>query len=85
MVSLCILLIMGKYIVKEYETNCPEYEYSEEFDSLELAQERMRELYHELAFENTPPEVIVEAGIDDRSAFVFTIDGNEIGWDIETF
>ena len=76
---------MGKYIVKEYETHCPEYEYSEEFDSLELAQERMSELYHELAFENTPPEVIVEAGIDDRIAFVFIIDGNEIGWDIETF
>lgn len=75
---------MERYRLKEYETNCPEYEYSEEFDSLELAQERMRELYHELAFENTPPEVIVEADIDDRSAFVLTNDGNEIGWDIET-
>ena len=76
---------MEKYIVKEYETNCPEYEYSEEFDSLELAQERMRQLYHELVFENTPPEVIVEAGIYDRSAFALIDDGNEIGWDIETF
>ena len=78
-------MIMGKYIVKEYESKCPEYEHSEEFDSLELAQERMRQLYHELVFEIAPPEVIVEAGIYDRSAFVFTIDGNEIGWDIETF
>lgn len=76
---------MAKYILKEYDMQCPEYSYTEEFDLLELAQERMHELYHELAFENTPPEVIVEAGIDDRSAFVFTIDGNEIGWDIETF
>ena len=68
--------------LKETELNVPEYQYTEKFDSLEEAQARMKDLYHNVAIEGDH-EMIEHADINDIHAIVVLKDGNEIEWNIE--
>ena len=69
----------GKFILTEEEEYAPDYTYRETFDSLEEAQERMKEMYSGY-FQNPAVE---KAEIFDLSARVCINDGNEIRWNIE--
>ena len=71
----------NSFRLTEYELDIPEYNYSEDFDTLEDAQKRLRELYQEFALSEN--EVIIKSEIDQNSAAVYLIDGNEIFWNIE--
>jgi len=68
------------YRLTEKEQKVPEYSYHEEFDTFEDAQERMRELYANVAYHSP---CIITTKVHDRSAAVLLNDGNEISWDIE--
>ena len=68
--------------LKETELNVPEYQYTEKFDSLEEAQARMKDLYHNVAIEGDH-DMIEHADINDIHAIVVLKDGNEIEWNIE--
>ena len=67
--------------VVEKEKNAPDYMYSESYDTLVQAKERMRIMYHDVAVEGNM-DIIEKASIDERSASVVFDDGNEIWWDI---
>ena len=71
---------MSKFIVKESELYFSDDDYQEEYNTLEEAQERMKEMYHNVAFHE---EAIERAELNERSAIVYVNDGNEIYWDIE--
>ena len=71
-----------KWILTERELNVPEYSYSESFKTLKKAQERMSQMYHDVAIDGNK-EMIESATLDKRSASVVLVDGNEIWWDIE--
>ena len=73
---------MPRYRLTERETFAPDYKYSEEFKKLTNAQNRMRQMYHDLVAEGDP-NAIEKAEINERSASVIINDGNEIYWDIE--
>lgn len=68
--------------LKETELIVPEYTYTEKFDSLEEAQARMKDLYHNVAIEGDH-DMIEHADINDIHAIVVLKDGNEIEWNIE--
>ena len=72
---------MEKYTVIERELNVPEYEYEEEFNTLQEAQDRMAQMYHNIAVDEEG--WVEEARIDERSAYAVLTDGNVISWDIE--
>ena len=69
------------YIVIERDTYDPEYEYKEEFDTLEEAQARMKDMYENIVY-HIDPNVIDEADFFSRSAYVRQGD-YETSWDIE--
>lgn len=79
---------MSRYRVVETETDDPTYRYTEDFGTLEDAQERMRVMYHELTIEGNwegeynPNNAITRAEIFGRCAYV-QIGDNEVAWDIE--
>lgn len=66
----------------ERESLYPNYEHREKFNSLEEAQDRMKDLYHSVAVEGNS-DVVEDARLYERSAIVYLNDGNEISWDIE--
>ena len=69
------------FILTETELYAPDYNHQEEFETLESAQERMKELYHSIAIEGNH-NVIERAELNERSALIVGNDGNEIEWDI---
>ena len=71
---------MSKFIVRERELYFSDYDYQEEYNTLEDAQKRMKEMYHNVAFHE---EAIEKTELNERSAIVYVNDGNEISWDIE--
>lgn len=73
---------MAKFILIEREKFDENHTYQEDYDTLEEAQERMKELYHEVAIEGNPDAIEV-GKLYERSAYVRINDGNVIGWDIE--
>lgn len=73
---------MGKFRVTETESFAPSYKYSEDFDSIKKARQRMKEMYHEIAIEGNP-NVIESAELYANSARVVLNDGNEIEYEIE--
>lgn len=73
---------MRKFRVTETESFVPSYEYHEDFDTIEEARQRMKEMYHELAIDNDP-DTIESAELYANSARVVINDGNEIEYEIE--
>ena len=73
---------MGKFKVTETESFVPSYKHSEDFDTIEEARQRMKEMYHELAIDNDP-DTIESAELYANSARVVINDGNEIEYEIE--
>lgn len=73
---------MGKFKVTETESFVPSYKYSEDFDTIEEARQRMKEMYHETAVEGNP-NAIESAELYANSARVVLNDGNEIEYEIE--
>lgn len=67
------------YTLTERESLDPDYAYSETFDTIESARQRMHELYKD----NTHMDVVVSAEMHDRSAVIVFNDGNELSYDIE--
>ena len=73
---------MGKFRVTETESFVPSYKYSEDFDTIDEARQRMKEMYHEIVIEGNP-DAIESAELYTNSARVVLNDGNEIEYDIE--
>ena len=72
---------MKKWILTETEVFAPDYAYNEMFDSLEDAQKRMSEMYHDLVDENV--DALDEYSLDEESAHAVISDGNEVWWHIQ--
>ena len=60
---------MKKYIVIETESNDPNYEHQEEFDTIEEAKVRMLDLYHKVVISNL--DAIEKAKLYQNKAIVY--------------
>lgn len=72
---------MKKFTLTETEDIAPDYEYKEEFDTLEEAQARMKDMYHQTIIEGNQ-DAVDKTEINDRSIYVYLNDGNKISWEI---
>jgi len=74
---------MKKYILIQKESNTPWKEYKEEFDTLQDAQERMHQMYRDVAINGA--ELIEAAGYKDTEAYAEFEDHNVVSWSIEEY
>ena len=72
---------MKKYIVTETESNAPNYEYQEEFDTIEETKVRMLDLYYQVVTKGNF-DAIEKAELYQNSAIVYLIDGSTVEWEI---
>jgi len=72
------------YRVVEREKYAPDYKYEEEYDTIETARFRVKDLYHQTAIEGDP-DLIESADHGENWGYASVVfrDGNEVSWDIE--
>ena len=70
-----------RYRLTQRETKATWFEHKEEFDTLEDAQERMHQMYHDIAINGA--ELVESAGYKDMESWIELEDHNVVSMIIE--